>query len=325
MDGRLVQQPGLADARLTHEEQESSAGTTSAVHELLDDRPLLRPAKQVRDRPPGAPRSPIGARTDKRVDVDPLLEDRLFEVAQLGAGVDPQVLDQHGARPLKGAQRVALTTRPIEGEHQQPPQTLPERVGRDRRLERCDHGFAATGGDLGLQLELDRGTPQFGEPAHLSLGKPLEEHVGEGFAAPQRQRRRSGLADGLDVARGTCRVGPFEMGLQLVDVHDDVLTGRVPGPRRAHRVAAEPLAELRDVVLEHPSGGGRRVVAPQVVDEAIAAYELAAVQQQVDQQRPLLRARRLDAPTIPRDLERAQDAGPNRRVRHARHGRRERD
>ena len=228
-------------------------------------------------------RSSTGAATEQRVDVDPLLEDRLFQTAQLGAGVDAQLLAQHGARPLIGAQRVALPTRPIEGEHQQPPQPLPQRVARRPAASSDATTSVPAGGDLGLQLELDRGTPELGEPAHLRLGEPLEDHVGEGLAPPQRQRRRGGRRT-VSVSP-PCERGPGFGPPASSTFHHDGSPRRVPRPHRAHRVAAEPLAELRDVVLEHPGGGGRRVVTPQVVDQAIAAYDLAAVEQQVDQQR----------------------------------------
>ena len=85
-------------------------------------------------------------------------------------------------------QRLGLTPRSVEREHQLAPQALPQRVLRDQRLELADELSAAAELEVGVDPLLERLQAQLLEPADLGLGERLEGEVGERWAAPQRER-----------------------------------------------------------------------------------------------------------------------------------------
>jgi hypothetical protein len=51
-------------------------------------------------------------------------ENRLLELLQLTAGLDPELVDQPAASLAVDGKRVSLTAGAVEGEHQLPPQPL---------------------------------------------------------------------------------------------------------------------------------------------------------------------------------------------------------
>jgi hypothetical protein len=57
-----------------------------------------------------------------------LLEDRLVQPEQAGVGVDTQLVGQLGAQLGVGGQRVGLAAAPVQREHPQAAQPLPEGV-----------------------------------------------------------------------------------------------------------------------------------------------------------------------------------------------------
>ncbi len=174
----------------------------------------------------------------------------------------------------------------------------------------------APGRHLRLQLQLDSEPSQLGEPVYLGLSELLVGHVGEGVAVPQRQGRRRRLSHGVDVARITRRSRSFEAGLQLVDIDDDVVTSGVARAHRSHRLSTEGTAQLGDVVLQDPRSGRRRIVTPQVVDQAVPTERLPPMDEQVDQQRPLLGAGRLAPAAVARHFERTEQSRTNADARH---------
>jgi hypothetical protein len=72
-------------------------------------------------------------------------------------------------------------------------------------------------------------------------------------------------------------------------------------------VGAERLAEPGDVDLERLDRRGRRLLAPQCVDEGVPRDCLARTQQQRRQQRALLRAPQVDRAAVRAGLDRPQD------------------
>ncbi len=65
-------------------------------------------------------------------------EDRLLEVTQCLARLDPELLDEHTARLTECLERLRLPPAAVEREHQLTPQPLTEGVPRDQRLELAD-------------------------------------------------------------------------------------------------------------------------------------------------------------------------------------------
>jgi hypothetical protein len=166
------------------------------------------------------------------------------------------------------------------------------------RLELGDEVGMAAEREVGVDAVLERREPQLLQPRRLDAGELLVE-LRERRAAPHRQggvelaRRAIGVAGGkggAPVARQ--RAERLEVQLAVGDRQ------RVAGGVCAQRLRRQELAQLRDVDLHHLASALGRVVAPQLVDQAVAGDRQVRVQQQQRQQpraallRPARRARR---------------------------------
>jgi hypothetical protein len=108
------------------------------------------------------------------------------------------------------------------------------------------------------------------------------------------------------------------VGLEVDRVDDHQFGGEgVPLSDRPHNVGAESAPELREVVLQHAGRSRRRLLTPKVVDETVAPHCLAAMDDQVQKQRPYLRACRLHRSAFAGDLEGAENGDSQPRL--ARH------
>src|SRR5262245_10083260 len=85
-----------------------------------DERSALILARRFRDR----------CRVERRI----LVEDRLVQVAERATRLDAELLDERAPRVLVRGQRLALSPRAVEREHQLRPQPFAERALHDQRL-----------------------------------------------------------------------------------------------------------------------------------------------------------------------------------------------
>jgi hypothetical protein len=99
--------------------------------------------------------------------------------------------------------------------------------------------------------------------------------------------------------------------VELAAVHVEEIAGRP----RDERLGPERLAELRDEVLERGRRRSRRVLAPQVVDQAVGRDHLSRPQEQDRKQRALLLATQRQGFPAGEDLERTEDPELQHRVR----------
>ena len=112
-----------------------------------------------------------------------------MERLQLRARVDPELVHERRARGGVGVERLGLPAGAVEREHQLPAQSLPQRMLADERLELADElGVAATL-EIGVEPRLERDEPELLQPCDLGLRPALVREVGEGGAAPERERR----------------------------------------------------------------------------------------------------------------------------------------
>jgi hypothetical protein len=208
-----------------------------------------------------------------------LAQDRLVEPAQLGAGLDADLLDQRGPGRAVGLERVGLAAAAVQREHPLRVQPLAQRLCEHQRLELADHVAVASRLEVALDRELGGAQPQLFQPADLGGGERLAGDVVERGPAPQRQRlaRPPGGDEPLE-ARHVELVG-CEPQLVTVATRDDV-----------HAVAGrgERLAQLRHVELHELRGGGRRRVAPEAVDQPVRRHRRAGVEREHRQQRARL-------------------------------------
>jgi hypothetical protein len=77
-------------------------------------------------------------------------EDRSLESRERHAGVEPKLLDQPPTRRSVGSEGIALSARPVEGDHQLLNQSLPMRMLRHQTLELRDELEVATRRELSL-------------------------------------------------------------------------------------------------------------------------------------------------------------------------------
>ena len=186
-----------------------------------------------------------GAGGDRRGEPVVVAEDRRLEPQQLGAGLEPELLDEALPGAVEGPQRLDLATRAVEAQHQLRGEPLVHRVVVDRPVELGDHVLVAAQLDLRVEAHLHGDEAQLVE-VHGRGSAPLGVgHVGVGRAAPERERPLGGVP-------GEGRVGGE----------------RVAGP------AGEQL-ERRGV---HRSGGHVEHVARTVTSEQVGVAERPAQQ-----------------------------------------------
>ena len=77
-------------------------------------------------------------------------------------------------------------------------------------------------------------------------------------------------------------------------------------PWRALAFVAEELSELRDVDLNAVGRGGRRIVAPERVDEAIAGHDAIALEQEQREHAALLEPAEREHAVFVEDLQRSE-------------------
>jgi hypothetical protein len=65
---------------------------------------------------------------------------------ELGGGIDAQLVRQDLPGSLERVEGVRLASLPVEGQHQEPPQTLPPRLLRDEGLQLADGAGLSAGG-----------------------------------------------------------------------------------------------------------------------------------------------------------------------------------
>ena len=174
-------------------------------------------------------------------------------------------------------ERLSLSAGAVEREHQLRSQLLPHRVLLDQRGEFAGHLAVASECEIGIDASLERDEPALFEPRDLALGEIVVREIGERRPAPEREPvaehrgrgSRRGLARSVD---------------ELLEAVDVERLGRelqnIAARAGDERVGPERLAQLRDVALERLRRRVRSLLAPEVLDEALARDELVGVQQQ---------------------------------------------
>ena len=108
-----------------------------------------------------------------------------LEALELGAGLDPELVDEAGASVLVHLEGLGLPASAIEREHQLPPERLAQRVLAGERLQLADD-IAVT---AEVQVSLDplpvRDQAKFLEPADLGLREIVECKLRERRPAPE--------------------------------------------------------------------------------------------------------------------------------------------
>ena len=217
------------------------------------------------------------------VELRRLGEDLGFELPQLLARLEPQLVRQPGSRLAIDGERLRLAPAAVKRQHQQSPRRLA--VGM------LDGEVAQRAEDLGLapQLQLRLGVGLDGDGAPLLEGgeRRLRERgvaqLRERWAAPQHKGGAQLLGGVGRSTGGERRAAVREQGLETREVvvgveHVAAELGLEPRFRQR-------LAQLRDVGLEELRGTGRRRLAPQLRGQPVGGHDPARVQEQ-DREEP---------------------------------------
>ena len=154
----------------------------------------------------------------------------------------------------------------------------------DQRLQLGDRVPVAAEREVELQPVLERGQPHALEPRALA-GRAAEQlDVGQRRAPEQVEAGAQLLRGAFLVAGGAQAAGVVEVALEALEVQRpgrqlDRVAGR-PGHDRL--ALAELLPQLGDVHLQRLGGGGGRMLAPQLVDQAVGRDDAVAVLEQQD-------------------------------------------
>ena len=223
-------------------------------------------------------------------------EDRLLELAQLAAGLDPELLDERPPRLLVGLERLGLAARAVEREHQLAAQALAQRVLVDQRLELADERRrGAPSARSRVDPLLERSEAQLLEPGDLAPGR--------------RARRRSRRAAARATARARRPGGPLSRrrSKRARSSSSCATCSRYPGAFVCRRSLPEQLSELRDIQLYRLLGRRGRLLAPDRVDQPAAGDDPICLQQKQRQEGALLLPAEIECPSVRKHLERAQD------------------
>jgi hypothetical protein len=216
------------------------------------------------------------------------------QVPELPAGLNAELVDQDDARSLISLERLCLPSRPIEREHQLPPQALAPGVLLDERLKLADQLIVAAIRHVPLEELLETGQTQLNETGYLDLREGLVRELGQRRSPPQRQR----------ISQPSLLLQLLEAGqIEPIRLHPQEIARRP----RLHTVLPEQLPQARHVHLKRLVGGLGRVVLPERVDQAVARNHVVGVQQEHHQQGLLFRAPQFQRSSVLHYLERTED------------------
>ena len=231
-----------------------------------------------------------GGRVEGRI----LAEDPLFEGAQLGRRLEPELVEGRASVAV-GGERVCLPSRPVEGEHLLRAKAFAMWMPGDQSLELGGDLGMPAGLEVGVDPRLERGEPPLVEARGFRLRKGLGGDVREGVPPPERER-----------------VGGPARGDELLETLDVELTRRdddgVPRRPREDPVDAERASERVDVHLKGVLRARGWRLPPDAVDQPVDRDRLVRVEQQQRQQRPRPRpTERHGGAVLVAHLQRAED------------------
>jgi hypothetical protein len=242
-----------------------------------------------------------------------LAQHRLLERPQLLAGLEPELADEEVARLAVRRQRVGLSARAVEREHELAAQPLAQGVLRDETLRLRHELRVPPEREIGIDAILERSEAQLLQPLDVDAGERLERQIGERTAAPQRERLAQPLGGTLRRVRRQ-RAASFlgqvleAMEIELAEPHAQEVSRRA---RQQDAVVASALpergAQARDVDLQRVCRARRWPLAPQLVDQGVRRNDLVGAEEEDRTQRALLPTAERNLRSVVRSLERAEN------------------
>ena len=193
-----------------------------------------------------------------------LAQDPLFEPAQLGPRLEPELAVQGLPQAAVRGEGVGLPAAPVEGEHQLAVHALAHRVLGGEPLEPGHRHGVPSEREVGVHGELDGAQPQLLELRDLGLGERLVGEVRERLAAPQPEGLRQRHRRGRRIARGERLAPGGDERREVVDVEltrghaQHVGAGVGLEQRRRGRLGKRGAAARRARGSSWPAARGRR-------------------------------------------------------------------
>ena len=248
-------------------------------------------------------------------------EDGRLESAQLGPGLDAQLVDQQPAGPLVGLQGVALTARAVQGHHELTPQTLTERLIAQERLDLAHQFGGSAVGQIRVHPVLHQRQTQLLQAAGLRHAPLDVAELPERLTPPQAQRLARRVDDGRIVP-------PLELigappgqllepcGVELRGIEPQFVASTNRGDQCARLATRttrlEGSAQPRHVGVHGPLRGARWPVTPHRVDERVDRNRGVHPSQQQREDETFLGPPNGDGPVAVEDLERPRTRKANR-------------
>ncbi len=246
----------------------------------------------------GAAARAVGDVVDRRPDGDIggrgrlerriLGEDRGLQPAQVGAGLEPELVGQEVPGVGVGAQRFCLPARAVEGEHQLSAQALSEGSASDRGVELGDEVGVAAHRQQGVETILGDRLAQLLPPTRRGDRHRHVDELDQRSVAPQTERA-------FEAGDGRARPAAGErlpaLPRQPFEAERvDVVVGNVEevAGRAGHDpVGTDRLADLEDDHLE----GVRRLLqiplGPQALDQSVGGRRHSRPQREQGEERAL--------------------------------------
>jgi hypothetical protein len=161
----------------------------------------------------------------------------------------------------------------VQRADQQRPQALSERLIREQPAQLGHELSVQAAAHVRIDPQLERGHPGLLEPVGLGHHQSGRRHIGQRLAPPQPERLRQGLggATGVALGQGLPALpgqGPETLRVQLAGVQQELVSGGTSGQNPAFGVA-ENTAQPQHVHAHQVRGPVRRVIAPQLGDQAV--------------------------------------------------------
>ena len=307
LDRELGREPGLADAARAADERSSSAFPLGLRPAIAQPAPLALPPGKERRAALELARQLLLERAG--VEGGVVAEDRLLELAQLGAGLDPDLLGQRPMRVAICLDRLGLPSGAVEGEHALRMEALVGGVLGDKRLEASEHIGVAPGGELGVDRQPDRPQVELLEPPDLRPCEGLRGDVGERGAAPELERA-SGRA--VDDSLLRLRPGSIDQALEARRVHGvgwqlELVAATAGDDRGPRAVGAQCLPKPGDVEGKVAGGAGRRAIPPEAIDQVVHADRPIGPKREHRQDRPLFASPQRKSLAVDESVDPPQD------------------
>ena len=235
-------------------------------------------------------------------------EDCALELFERLARLEAELVDQRSPRTLVHGERVRLSSRAVEREHQLRAEPLPERLLRDQLLELADELAVSAEREIGVDPVFERRESKLVEADDLRLRERLPGEIGERGPAPQRERRPQAVGSGSGVTGRKRSPALLAEPNELEEV-DALRLDHEPITRRRclERAFGQQLSQLRDVDLDRVPSRFGGFLSPERVDQPVARHDVVRVEEQDREQGASLLPPERDRCSVARDREGAEE------------------